>query len=211
MASRLARGGAVGRPLRVLIAAGCWAAVLLFSYVSYTVAEFAWAVALAAALVGAALTAGIIYAVISPWTFVRVLAFTVGLYVVGVVLMSASLVPAVIARANYTVLSTGQEVVRLAAFLAASSLFIVGVRYIAATVGIQVIESGKRHGVDRSEDTALLLGPFLREFRLTTGQGNVNGRVEVPGFGQVKVPGLCGGSRSARGGSGSALGLSHAV
>ncbi len=69
---------------------------------------------------------------------------------------------------------------RLAAFLAALSLFIVGVRYIAATVGIQVIESGKRHGVDRSEDTALLLGPFLREFRLTTGQGKAPGGSQAP-------------------------------
>ena len=39
----------------------------------------------------------------------------------------------------------------------------------------------------------------------------VNGQFEVPGFGQLKVPGLHGGSGSARGGSGSALGLSHSV
>jgi len=39
----------------------------------------------------------------------------------------------------------------------------------------------------------------------------VNGQFEVPGLGQVKVPGLRRGSGSARGGSVPVLGLSHAV
>lgn len=50
--------------------------------------------------------------------------------------------------------------------------------------------------------------PTAASCRLASG---VNGHVEVPGFGQVKVPGRRGGSGCARGGSGSGFGLSHAV
>ena len=61
-------------------------------------------------------------------------------------------------------------------------------------------------------------GMVLDRLRVILGQvpmalttAAVNGQFEVPGFGQLKVPGLHGGSGLAMGGSVSVLGLSHAV
>lgn len=159
--------------VRAGIAAACWIAASASSYaIAVGDSEWAYWARLIATFAAVSFTLRAIYLARSPWTFVRALWFAVGIYVLAVTVFCASFAIWVAARSNMAEASVARQSATGVAAIAAMALFVVGLKYVGAAVGLRLIESGKRQGIERSEEMSGWLERFRAEFRRPPGRAS---------------------------------------
>ncbi len=152
--------------VRAGLAGAFWVAAFATSYaIALSDSEWAYWARLIATFAAVAFTLRAVSLAFSPWTFIRALWFAVAIYVLAVILFCASFAIWVAARSNAAEASVARETVNGVAVLAAMALFLVGLKYIGAAVGLWLVESGKRQGIDRSAEVSAWRERFRAEFR----------------------------------------------